>query len=130
MGKGKLYPPPMLYYWSPSPILAEWFFNGRLVGFQTRIDRRKVIACALWISTLAAFLLVFLTFLPSIWLFIFMGLWGAGALSGFAICLSHAVDHYDVDQLGAGFASLLMCWASGAAIGPALWLYDGNLGAE
>lgn len=97
-------------------IVFQWPFGW----LSDRIDRRKVIACALWISTLAAFLLVFLAFLPPIWLFIFMGLWGAGALSGFAICLSHAVDHYDVDQLVPVFASLLMCWASGAAIGPAL----------
>jgi len=47
-------------------------------------------------------------------------LWGGFALSVYSICLAHAVDHVEREQIVSVCATLLVTWSMGAVLGPAL----------
>jgi MFS family permease len=96
-------------------LLLQWPL-GWLSDF---VDRRKVIAgvstatavvCGgiLWATARQDTTLLFLAF----------GLWGGMALCVYAVCVAHACDLVESDQIVPTISSLLVCWAIGGMIGP------------
>ena len=96
-------------------LLLQWPL-GWLSDF---VDRRKVIAgvssatalvCAgiLWATAQQDTVLLVLAF----------GLWGGMALCVYAVCVAHACDLVEPEQIVPTISSLLVCWAVGGMIGP------------
>ncbi len=85
-----------------------------------RTDRRWVIVgCAGTVAVLS--LLLPLADAGTGWqLFPLFFLWGGLALSFYGLCVAHAADHAEPEQMVAVSGSALFAWASGSAAGPML----------
>lgn len=101
-------------------LLGQW----PLGWLSDRTDRRRVIVYA----TLAAALACLATAaLPLVWpgapgwmAWILLGLWAAGSMSVYSICIAHAGDRCQPEQIVPATSALLLSWAVGSAAGPTL----------
>ncbi len=101
-------------------ILVQWP-AGRL---SDRLDRRLVIAGLAGIASLGAFgLMVLGAQAPLPLALLFAAIWGAGALSIYGVAVAHAAD-VAPGQTQRAIALVLLIWAAGAIVGPAMsgWL--------
>lgn len=97
-------------------LLLQW-----PVGFLSdSADRRLAMTASLIAATVVAVLLATRPLDGGSLALILAFLWGGFALSVYSICLAHAVDHVDRQQIVPACATLLMTWSTGAVIGPAL----------
>ena len=96
------------------------FMQWPLGWMSDRIDRRTIIAgSALAVAVISALLAVLAS--ASIWLLYFLSLlWGGFALSIYALCLAHAGDFAEPQDMVPLSSSLLLTWATGSIAGPAL----------
>lgn len=85
-----------------------------------RIDRRHVIIGVGVAMMLIAAGLGFAHEAPRAYLNLMFALWGGASLSAYAVCLAHTADRARPDQMVGMSSSLLLAWAIGSAIGPAL----------
>ena len=89
---------------------------GRL---SDRIERRLVIAGLGVMSSLAAlFIAIFGTGLSEIGVVVVLGLWGAGSLSFYGLCVAHAIDRTPKSLIPHVMSGLLFVWAAGSIFGP------------
>jgi MFS family permease len=96
-------------------LLLQWP-AGRV---SDRVDRRLVIAALAALAAVASFALALgsgrLTSPDAVLLFF---LWGAGALSFYAIAVAHMADRAERGRIAQSAAGLLFVWAAGSVIGP------------
>ena len=98
-------------------LLLQWP-AGRL---SDRIERRLVIAGLGGMSALAAlFIAIFGTRISEVSVIIALGVWGAGALSFYSLCVAHAIDRTPKVLIPQVMSGLLFVWAGGSIIGPLL----------
>lgn len=98
-------------------VLAQW--PAGMIS--DHFDRRIVIAVLAVISGLAAGLLaLFALQLPLALVFVLAALWGAGSLSFYGIAVAHAADRAEPGQAANMMSGILILWATGSMIGPAL----------
>lgn len=98
-------------------LLIQWP-AGRL---SDSIDRRLVIAGLCGMSGGAALLVaVFGGALGETGILMLLGIWGAGALSFYGICVAHAIDRTPPGQVPQVMSGLLFVWAAGSIAGPLL----------
>ena len=98
-------------------LIVQWP-AGRL---SDRIERRLVIAVLCAVSGLAALVIaIFGRSLGEIGVIIVLGVWGAGALSFYGLCVAHAIDRTSRGQIPQVMSGLLFVWAGGSIIGPLL----------
>ena len=84
-------------------------------------DRRIVIAILAAASGVAAALLaLFALQLPLPVVFALAGVWGAGSLSFYGVAVAHAADRAEPGQSAKMMSGILMIWATGSMLGPAL----------
>lgn len=96
-------------------LLSQWPF-GRL---SDRIDRRTVVAIMAAIAAGSAAILGLFSDGSNLpFLLIWLGLWGAGSLSFYGICVAHGVDRVRNDQITQLMSGLLFIWAAGSVAGP------------
>ena len=87
---------------------------GRL---SDRLDRRLIVlGCALAVALIS--LLILLAGRHEAALAALFFLWGGAALSYYAVCVAHAGDHAEPDQMVGVSSGCLLAWAAGAALGP------------
>jgi MFS family permease len=96
-------------------LILQWP-AGRL---SDRIERRLVIAILGAVSALAALTIaIFGTGLGEVGVVVVLGLWGAGALSFYSLCVAHAIDRTPKVLIPQVMSGLLFVWAVGSIIGP------------
>ncbi len=84
-----------------------------------RIDRRIVIIAGAGVTAVASLALAISPAIP--WLLaLLFGVWGAGSLSVYAVCVAHANDFAPKGTSVAVSSSLLLAWGVGACLGPPL----------
>lgn len=118
----------------PLLILATQFgtfaLQWPLGWFSDRIDRRLVIVLAAAGSSLIGLMLAAAGNIGLPALLALFTLWGGFALSVYAVCVVHAGDQVDRNQFVPLVSSLMLSWAVGSSIGPALASFAmGLLGA-
>jgi MFS family permease len=97
-------------------VLLQWP-AGRL---SDRLDRRLVIAGLAALSCIGSVALLLLGEMASLPVAIaLIAIWGAGALSIYGVAVAHAADAAP-GQTQRAIALMLLVWAAGAVIGPAL----------
>ncbi|MBM6592976.1 MFS transporter [Microvirga pudoricolor] len=105
----------LLFALQAGSLLLQW----PLGWASDRFDRRLVIAglaggagllslLILWTSSFAA---------PSV-IIVSFALWGGLALCIYSVCVAHACDLVEPDQIISTISSLLFAWAAGVTIGP------------
>lgn len=104
-------------------LMAAAYFGGVLsqwpAGYLSdRVDRRVVIGGMGLISAFAAIALIFLNAPGSLITQALIGLWGAGALSFYGLCIAHAADRCEPSKFARMLSGLLFVWAAGSVIGP------------
>jgi MFS family permease len=83
-----------------------------------RIDRRLVIlGCAGAVAILSIVIATASTGSAPV-LVVLFGLWGAVSMSFYGICVAHASDHAQPDEMVRVSSGALFSWASGSTIGP------------
>ncbi|MBM3486238.1 MAG: MFS transporter [Alphaproteobacteria bacterium] len=83
-----------------------------------RMDRRRVIVFISLGNALVSAIIVAVGVAP-VWVLVPLSLlWGAFALSLYAICLAHASDHAPPDRIVALVSNLLLVWGAGSVVGP------------
>lgn len=97
-------------------LISQWP-AGRISDM---IDRRVVIAFMAGMATAAALVLGLFPNLPTLYILIALGLWGAGSLSFYGIGVAHAIDRAETGQISRIMSGLLFVWALGSVIGPPL----------
>ncbi|WP_417493297.1 MFS transporter [Maricaulis sp.] len=98
-------------------VLAQW--PAGMIS--DHFDRRIVIAVLAVISGLAAGLLaLFAMQLPMPMVFVLAALWGAGSLSFYGIAVAHAADRAEPGQSANMMSGILILWATGSMLGPAM----------
>lgn len=98
-------------------LLIQWP-AGRL---SDSVDRRLVIAGLCGVSGGAALLIaLFGGALGETGILVLLGIWGAGALSFYGICVAHAIDRTPQGQVPQVMSGLLFVWAAGSIAGPIL----------
>ncbi len=108
-------------------LMAAAFIGGVISQFPAgllsdKIDRRLVIAGMGIISGIAAIALTFLKGGPDQMLtLVLLGLWGAGALSFYGLCVAHAADRCEPDKIARMLSGLLFVWATGSVLGPIIF---------
>lgn len=107
-------------------------FNAAMIGgavlsqwpagvISDNVDRRIVIAVLASIGGIAAVLLaIFAMHLPLSVVFVLAGIWGAGSLSYYGVAVAHAADRAGQGEATNMMSGILMIWATGSMIGPAL----------
>jgi len=87
-----------------------------------RWPRRLVMAILMLAGALSALILVlFGTQMNYIAYLIFIGAWGAGALSFYGIAVAHGLDRAEADQITPLMSAYIFIWASGSVVGPILF---------
>ena len=105
-------------------LMASAFIGGVISQWPAgiisdRMDRRIVIGFMGLVSALAAGALALLDALPgSLIVQGLIGLWGAGALSFYGLCIAHAADRCEPGKIARMLSGLLFVWAGGAVLGP------------
>ena len=97
-------------------MISQWP-AGR---FSDHVDRRLVIAVMAGVAGFAALVLGLFPGLPTTWILIALGVWGAGSLSFYGIGVAHAIDRADSSQISRVMTGLLFVWAVGSVVGPPL----------
>lgn len=98
-------------------LIVQWP-AGRL---SDRIERRLVIATMCAVSGLAALgIAVFGRSLGETGVIVVLGLWGAGSLSFYGLCVAHAIDRTPKGNIPQVMSGLLFVWAGGSILGPLL----------
>ncbi|MCG6121706.1 MAG: MFS transporter [Microvirga sp.] len=83
-------------------------------------DRRRVIAGLAAGTALACVAIVWAGARSDpVTLTLAFGFWGGMALCIYAVCVAHACDLVEPDEIVPAISSLLVCWAIGSMIGPA-----------
>lgn len=100
--------------------LGTMAFQWPLGFLSDRIDRRRVIILATAGSALAALVLAVFGNVATWLVLLLFGLWGGFSLSLYAICIAHAGDHAKASQMVPLVSSLMLAWAVGSTIGPAV----------
>ena len=96
-------------------LVLQWPL-GRL---SDRLDRRLIVlACALAVALLSLLIPLAGRHAPALLVLFF--LWGGTSLSYYAVCVAHAGDHAEPDQMVGVSSGCLLAWAAGAALGPTL----------
>jgi MFS family permease len=98
--------------------VGSLLFQWPLGWLSDRIDRRRVIV-GISVATAAVSAAIAASGGGPAWLLmpLFL-LWGAFALSLYAICLAHVSDHAPPDRIVALITNLLLVWAGGSVVGP------------
>lgn len=110
-------------------LMAVAFLGGVISQFPAgilsdHIDRRLVIAgMGLLAAVAAAGLVVFGKSPDSLVSLGLIGLWGAGALSFYGLCIAHAADRCAPEKFARMMSGLLFVWAAGSVIGPIFFGY-------
>lgn len=105
-------------------LMAAAWIGGMISQFPAgflsdRVDRRLVIAGMGVLSGIAGLTLALLNGHPQNLLVLgLVGLWGAGALSFYGLCVAHAADRCEPQKIARMLSGLLFVWASGSVIGP------------
>ncbi len=127
---GQLYPVYVAGLNHPDPLKLSAQFNGALLAgsmialwpaglLSDRIDRRLVMGGLGAVGAIAAFILALLGNVLPLGAFVFVvGLYGAGALSHYALAVAHAADKTETHQMTAMMAGILIIWSMGSIIGP------------
>ena len=108
-------------------IMAAAFIGGVLsqwpAGYLSdKVDRRIVIGGMGLLSAIAALALTLINGSPgSLVVLGLIGLWGAGALSFYGLCIAHAADRCEPEKIARMLSGLLFVWAAGSVIGPMLF---------
>jgi MFS family permease len=97
-------------------LLLQWPMGW----LSDRMDRRIVIVGgALAVAAVSLGLGLFGARLGGGWaLFALIGLWGGCGLSIYAVCIAHASDFAEPEQMVALCSSLILGWALGSSVGP------------
>jgi len=128
-------------FWALAPVytsglsdkvaITAGFMTGAVIGgaagqwplgyWSDRVDRRIVIGALALISAVVGFIL-WLSYgnLPSLWLVVISGLWGALAFPMYSIAVAHANDHAEKGEFVMVSGGLLLMYGIGAIIGPFL----------
>ncbi len=86
-----------------------------------QVDRRVVVAVLCAVSGVAAVLIaVFGRALGETGVIALLGIWGAGALCFYGLCVAHAIDRTERAQVPQVMSGLLFVWAAGSIAGPLL----------
>jgi MFS family permease len=106
-------------------LLSVTIFLGAVMQFPAgklsdRIDRRYVLAALSALAAVAALGLVFLTPTDPLWIFIFVGIYGAAANALYPIAVAHANDFAKPDEFVKVSGGLLLLFGIGTIIGPTL----------
>jgi MFS family permease len=106
-------------------LLSVTIFLGAVMQFPAgklsdRIDRRYVLAALSALAAFAALGLVFLTPSDPLWIFIFVGIYGAAANALYPIAVAHANDFAKPDEFVKVSGGLLLLFGIGTIIGPTL----------
>lgn len=97
-------------------LLVQW----PLGWLSDRIDRRHVIVgCLLGVAATSIVIAAFGHARP-LWLIALFAVWGAFSMSFYGICVAHAGDHAQPEEMVRVTSSALLAWASGSTIGPLL----------
>ena len=108
-------------------LIIQWP-AGRLSDF---MDRRLVIAGLSIVSGAAAILIaVFGRALGETGVIALLGVWGAGALCFYGVCVSHAIDRTPQGQVPQVMSGLLFVWAAGSIVGPLIFGVAMRLGGR
>lgn len=105
-------------------IMASAFIGGVISQWPAgwlsdRMDRRIVIGGMGLVSAIAAIALAVLDAAPgSLIVQLLIGLWGAGALSFYGLCVAHGADRCEPTKIARMLSGLLFVWAGGAVLGP------------
>jgi len=96
-------------------MISQW-----PVGYiSDRIDRRLVIGAMGLASAAVALVLAIIDAQPGALVAeILIGLWGAGALSFYGLCIAHAADRSEPTKIARMMSGLLFVWAFGSILGP------------
>ncbi len=98
-------------------LLSQWP-AGRL---SDRFERRTVIALMCALSGGAAGLLFSFGHALSMHAtLILLGVWGAGSLSFYGVCVAHGADRVDDEDMTSLMSMLLLIWAFGSILGPVI----------
>lgn len=94
-------------------------FQWPLGWLSDKTDRRRVIA-GLSLATAIACLAIIAASLrvDALLLSLAFGFWGGMALCIYAVCIAHASDLVETEEIVPTISSLLVCWALGGMIGP------------
>ncbi len=96
-------------------LIVQWP-AGRISDL---IDRRLVVAGLTGIAGAAAILIaVFGSVIGETGILVLIGIWGAGALCFYGVCVSHAIDRTPPGQVPQVMSGLLFVWAAGSIAGP------------
>jgi MFS family permease len=106
-------------------LLSVTIFLGAVMQFPAgklsdRIDRRYVLAALSALAAFAALALVFLTPTDPLWIFIFVGVYGAAANALYPIAVAHANDFAKPDEFVKVSGGLLLLFGIGTIIGPTI----------
>ncbi len=83
------------------------------------IDRRLVILALNVLATAAGFGIMALgSETPGVWHIVAFAAWGGTSFSYYALCVAHAADRAQGQDMGRVAGGLLFIWATGAVIGP------------
>ena len=104
-------------------VACAWFGGlvlqwpaGRL---SDRIERRHVISGMCAMSAIAAVLIATLgAATGELTVLVLVGVWGAGSLSFYGLCVAHAIDRTPEGKIPQVMSGLLFVWAGGSIIGP------------
>ncbi len=102
------------------PQIGSLFAQWPLGWLSDRIDRRLVIiGCT---SFIAALSLIILLVAPrhALGLGVLFLLWGASSYSVYGVCVAHAGDFAEADQMVGVSSGALFAWAVGSMLGPTL----------
>ncbi len=97
-------------------LISQWP-AGRISDM---VDRRIVIAFMAGIAGAAALVLGLFPGLPTTYILVALGVWGAGSLSFYGIGVAHAIDRAETNQISRVMSGLLFVWAVGSVVGPPL----------
>lgn len=95
-------------------VLLQWPI-GRL---SDRFDRRRVITLTTTLAALVALALAAMPALPAFALFVLAGVFGGLSFPLYALCVAHANDYLEPDQMVSASAGLVFAGGLGALLGP------------
>jgi MFS family permease len=106
-------------------LLSVTIFLGAVMQFPAgklsdRIDRRYVLAALSALAAFAAVAMVMLQPSDPLWIFIFVGIYGAAANALYPIAVAHANDFAKPDEFVKVSGGLLLLFGIGTIIGPTL----------
>lgn len=106
-------------------LLAYAHFGGLLMQWPLGlisdvVGRRAVMATGLIVASAIAIIISMQTSSAGNLIFWLVFIWGGSALSIYSIALSHAIDHFEGDNLVSICATMLVTWSTASVMGPVL----------